>query len=149
MNKFLVLGVVLGLLSMAPLPSPKEIGGHGGKGIGDIGYTGIGGHGIKGIGDGGIGGGDIKGGSIGGGGIKGGGIKGGGIGGGSIIESCPRPSPQVIRCLQQWACEQVLRVDLRCLLKINRNSLLANLVRVPGLTSGTHGAHGAHGLLTG
>ncbi|XP_017860602.1 PREDICTED: acanthoscurrin-1 [Drosophila arizonae] len=110
------------------------------------------------VGGGGIGGGGIGGGGIGSGGIGGGGIGGGGIGGGSVVETCPRPSPEAVRCLKQWACQEVLRLDLRCLLNINRHSLLGNLVKVPGITGGTaggHGAHGAHGggilsgLLTG
>ncbi|EDW62909.1 uncharacterized protein Dvir_GJ16102 [Drosophila virilis] len=79
-----------------------------------------------------------------GGGSGGGGSGGGWSGGGS----CPRPSPEVIRCMQEWACRQVIRLDLRCLLNLNGNNLLGSLVNVHGVTGGAGGAGaGGAGIL--
>ncbi|XP_034483872.1 cold shock protein 2 [Drosophila innubila] len=77
---------------------------------------------------------------------SGGGFGTGGAGsGGANIESCPRPSPESIKCLQQWACQQVIRLDLRCLLNLNGNNLLGNLVSIPGIAGGGNAAGGGAG----
>ncbi|EDV95559.1 GH15770 [Drosophila grimshawi] len=60
-------------------------------------------------------------------------------GDGTIFEACPRPPAQSIRCLQEWACQQVIRLDLRCLLNLNGNNLLGNLVSIPGIGGGGNG----------
>ncbi|KAH8408509.1 hypothetical protein KR215_006298 [Drosophila sulfurigaster] len=132
MRIFLLLVVALGLLALVcchnpeekkPYPYPKRGGGGRGGGRGSGG-----------------GGGDGKGGG-------GGGGSGGGGSGGPSIESCPRPSPQSLKCLQEWACQQVIRLDLRCLLNLNGNNLLGNLVSIPGVTGGGTGGGILGGLL--
>ncbi|XP_060658734.1 acanthoscurrin-2 [Drosophila nasuta] len=143
MRIFLLLVVALGLLALVcchnpeekkPYPYPKRGGGGRGGGRGG------------GSGGGGSGGGGSGGGGSGGGGSGGGGSGGGGSGGPSI-ESCPRPSPQSLKCLQEWACQQVIRLDLRCLLNLNGNNLLGNLVSIPGVTGGGTGGGILGGLL--
>ncbi|XP_068149011.1 uncharacterized protein [Drosophila tropicalis] len=72
----------------------------------------------------------------------GGGGGGGGSGGGGGVTtpgSCPRPSPEALKCLQEWACQYVIRLDLRCLLNLNGNPLLGNLISIPGVSGGSGG----------
>ncbi|XP_065369257.1 uncharacterized protein LOC135961654 [Calliphora vicina] len=65
-----------------------------------------------------------------------------------ILPTCPVPTEQILRCLRQWACQHVIRLDLRCLLNLNGNPLLGGLLGGNGLLGGGN-AGGAGGGVPG
>ncbi|XP_073843709.1 uncharacterized protein [Musca autumnalis] len=73
-----------------------------------------------------------------------------------ILASCGSPTQQMVRCINQWACQQAIRLDLRCLLNLNGIPLLGGLLGgdgglLSGLTggSGGGGSGGAGNILSG
>jgi len=63
--------------------------------------------------------------------------------GGPIIpgNTCPQPTPLLLNCMREWACQNLISLDLRCLLNLNGNPLLTNLL-------GSGGGDNNGGLLT-
>ncbi|XP_067612789.1 uncharacterized protein [Eurosta solidaginis] len=33
--------------------------------------------------------------------------------------TCPQPTEEILECVRQWACQYLIRLDLRCLLNLN------------------------------
>ncbi|XP_058975419.1 uncharacterized protein LOC131801201 [Musca domestica] len=67
-----------------------------------------------------------------------------------ILASCGSPTQQMVRCINQWACQQAIRLDLRCLLNLNGIPLLGGLLGgegglLSGLTGGSGGGGGGAG----
>nr|XP_036220591.1 DNA topoisomerase 3-alpha [Bactrocera oleae] len=40
--------------------------------------------------------------------------------------TCPEPSEELMACMRQWACQYLIRLDLRCLLNLNGLPLVGN-----------------------
>ncbi|CAD7004650.1 uncharacterized protein LOC101455908 [Ceratitis capitata] len=40
--------------------------------------------------------------------------------------TCPEPSEELMACMRQWACQYLIRLDLRCLLNLNGLPLIGN-----------------------
>ncbi|XP_036336190.1 uncharacterized protein LOC118746444 [Rhagoletis pomonella] len=65
--------------------------------------------------------------------------------------TCPEPTEELKACIRQWGCEELLRLDLRCLLNLNGIPLVGNVLG--GLLGGLGGQSprpgGAQGGLLG
>ncbi|KAM7358939.1 uncharacterized protein ACRADG_003728 [Cochliomyia hominivorax] len=60
-----------------------------------------------------------------------------------LIQTCPIPTPQTLKCLRQWACQHAIRLDLRCLLNLNGTPLLGGILGgTGGLLGGVGGGAG-------
>ncbi|XP_011195606.1 DNA topoisomerase 3-alpha [Zeugodacus cucurbitae] len=42
--------------------------------------------------------------------------------------TCPEPSEELMACMRQWACQYLIRLDLRCLLNLNGLPLIGNVL---------------------
>ncbi|XP_036336193.1 uncharacterized protein LOC118746447 [Rhagoletis pomonella] len=42
--------------------------------------------------------------------------------------TCPEPTDELRACIRQWDCQELLRLDLRCLLNLNGLPLVGNLL---------------------